>query len=131
MYEVKVNKEELLTILKFNRERHQEIYKKAFVGYREEVIQHLEFILSEILEKDGKINTKIDLIVPQDHTAEYDRIIGMLEMSVDETIEIDGTEYRQYILDEWDWSKNFSSTSSSYSSGSSTSSFSDLRKLYL
>ena len=128
MYEVKVNKEELLTILRKNREKHQGIYAEAFQGYKEEVIRHLKFALDSVLE-DGKIITHIDLVIPQNHTVEYDRIIGMLEMSVDKVIEIDGAEYRQYILDEWDWSKNFSSTSSSYSLGSSASS-SDLKKLY-
>ena len=128
MYEVKVNKTELLTILKTNRQKHQEIYIKAFDGYRKEVIRHLQFALDQASAGE-KIITQISLIAPQDHTAEYDRVIGMLKMSVDEKIEIDNTEYRQYVLDEWDWSKHFSTTSSSYSSDSSASS-SNLKKLY-
>ena len=55
----------------------------------------------------------------------------MLEMSVDNKIEIVEIQYRQYIINEWEWTEIFNKMSSSYSSGSSTSSSSDLRKLYL
>ena len=85
MYEVKVNKTELLTILKTNRQKHQEIYIKAFDGYRKEVIRHLQFALDQASAGE-KIITQISLIAPQDHTAEYDRVIGMLKMCVDEKI---------------------------------------------
>jgi len=127
MYEVKVEKNKLLEILDHNRKKHRAIFEKAIAGYREEVIRHLDFVLENV--KSGKkIITSVKLIQPQDHTADYDRVIGMLAMSVDKEIVINDIQYRQYILDEWEWSKQFSSTSTSYASSSSSSS---LRELYL
>ena len=80
--------------------------------------------------KDGKkINTIIHLIQPKDHTDDYDRVIGMLKMSVDNEIIVDDSDYRKFILDQWDWSRQFSSSSASYSASSSSSS--DLKKFYL
>ena len=126
MYEVKVKKDKLLDILKTNREKHRAIFEKAIAGYRKEVIRHLDFAL-ESAKSGKKIIIAVKLIQPQDHTTDYDRVIGMLKMSVDIEIIIDGTQYQNFILDEWEWSKQFSSTSASYSSSSSSS---NLRLLY-
>ena len=126
MYEVKVKKERLLDILQENRKRHRKIFEKAIAGYREEVILHLDFAL-EAAKNGEKIITTVRLIQPQDHTADYDRVIGMLDISVDDEIVIDDIQYRQFVLDKWDWSERFSSSSSSYSSSSSKS---DLEQLY-
>ena len=127
MYEVKVKKDTLLKILQKNRGKHRAIFEKAIAGYRREVIRHLDFALKRA--KSGKkIITAVKLIQPQDHTSDYDRVIGMLELSVDKEIAIDDTQYQQYIMDQWEWSGQFSSTSASYSSSSSASS---LMRLYL
>lgn len=45
----------------------------------------------------------LNILAPEDHTDEYDKAIGMLEMSVDDTVLITHDEYRQYVLDEWFW----------------------------
>ncbi|MFH1722910.1 MAG: hypothetical protein ABH950_09945 [Candidatus Altiarchaeota archaeon] len=120
MYEVKVKKSELLNIMQKNREKHWAIFEKAIAGYRKEVIRHLDFAL-KAAKSGKKIITTVKLIQPQDHTSDYDRIIGMLKMSVDDEITIDSEQYRQYILDQWEWSRQFSSTSASYTSSSSLS----------
>jgi hypothetical protein len=128
MYEVKVKKDRLMLILHRNREKHRSVFEKTIAKYREELIRHLDFAL-ESARNGKKIITNVKLIQPQDHTDDYDRVIGMLDMSVDDEIVIDGTQYQQFILDQWEWSKQFSSTSASYS-GSSSSSM-NLEELYL
>ena len=124
MYTVKVERGKLLNILKENREKHRAIYKETLDGYQKEVIRHLQFALDQALAGE-KFITNIKLIAPKDYTENYNRIIGMLELSIEDMVEIDDTEYRQYILDEWTWKKDFEMSSSSYGGSSSSSSSSN------
>jgi hypothetical protein len=63
------------------------------------------------------ISRSINLAEPVDHTADYDRILAMLEMSVDDTIMLDAQEFNQYVLDNWEWSRLASYTNQSYAIG--------------
>ena len=121
MYTVKVERDKLLNILKDNREQHRVTYKETLDRYKQEVTRHLQFALDQALA-DEKFITNIKLVAPKDYTENYNRIIGMLELSIEEIVEIDDTEYRQYVLDEWVWKKDFEMSNSSYASSSSSSS---------
>ena len=129
MYTVKVEREKLLNIIKENREKHRAIYAEILDGYKKEVIRRLKFALDQALEGE-KFITNIKLIAPKDYTENYNRIIGMLELSIEKVVEIDDTEYRQYVLDEWVWKKDFEMSNSSYG-GSSFSSSSSSHNLGL
>ena len=126
MDEVNVDRTKLLQILMKNRDSHRAIFERAIEGYRQKVIQHLDYAL-ECARRGEKMITALILSKPIDHTPDYDRAIGMLEMSVDENVVIDNGEYRMYVLDEWNWSRQFSESSRSSTSSSSLSS---LQKTY-
>ena len=118
MENVKVNKVNLLTILKENRAKHLSVFEEAMKGYRAEVIKLLDRAIT--LARAGKeIITIFNLQRPMNQSSDYDRAIRMLEMSVEENIEISEGDFENYVLDKWHWSEQFSSTSSSYSSSSS------------
>ena len=54
--------------------------------------------------KDGKpIRRAISLPEPADHTADYDRVISMLEMSADDFVQISAEQFDQHVLDNWRW----------------------------
>lgn len=56
----------------------------------------------------GKLNSLIvSEVLPTSHLDEYDEVIAMMEMSVDETISLDSSAFQQYVLDNWTWKKNF------------------------
>ena len=121
MDQVKVKKDELLKILKSNLDTHHGIFLEAQEGYRRMVIEELDKMLQEA--REGKtIRRTVQLVEPQDHTKDYTTAIRMIEMSVDEAISISDFDFKRYVLDEWDWSSSFSSSSSSYCSTSSKSS---------
>ncbi len=106
MNNVIVNKDELLETLKKNRETHRMIFEDAQKGYREEAIRLLDIALNDA--KIGKkITTFIQLESPVDQTKDYDRIIRMLEMSVDEQIDLTEHDFAQYVLDDWSWKQDF------------------------
>lgn len=114
MENIRVKKSELLDILRKNRAEHRQIFEEAVEGYRHEVIKQLSQRLDDA-RNGKKIDISIRLNQPQDQTKDYDRVIGMLEMTVDDIIELDELSYQQYVMDDWNWSHNFLHTNSAYS----------------
>jgi hypothetical protein len=109
MNTVKVKREDLLAKVRANREAHRELFLKAQANYRKFVIEELDRMLADA--KAGRqIRRSIDLVQPRDHTSDYDRTIMMLEMSVDDTIVLDATEFDQYVRDVWAWTQNDGTT---------------------
>lgn len=115
MKTVKVLKTKLAEILKANRADHRDIFLKAQEGYREAVIQLLdEELKSARTGKDVQIVRFISIVQPEDHTKDYDRVLAMLDVSVDETIEITAEEFRNFVQDEWQWSRSWVASASNY-----------------
>lgn len=113
MQTVKVNAGDLLRTVRMNREAHRSLFLKAQEGYRAAVIAELDKMLSEA--REGKpIRRGITLPEPVDRTRDYDRVIRMLEMTVNIEVELQSHEFDQYVLDNWDWSHLVSMTNSSY-----------------
>jgi hypothetical protein len=113
MYNVKVNKTDLLKKVKANRESHRDLFLKAQRGYREEVIKELDKMIEDA-RKGKLIRRSISLPEPIDHTQDYDRVIAMLEMSIEPEIVIDSAQFDQYVLDNWAWKALATLTNSSY-----------------
>lgn len=115
MENVRVNKSEILDVLKKNRETHRKIFLEALTGYRETAIKLLEEKLA--LARSGKrIELSFRLTQPMDQTSDYDRAIRMLEMSINQDIELSEHDFENYVMDNWDWKRQFLSSNSAYSS---------------
>jgi ribosomal protein S28E/S33 len=76
----------------------------------------------EILEKHiraiktGRVaRVQVHIPEPQDYTREYDRALKMLEISVDDIIELDEETFAQFVMDDWDWKRQFLNSTASYS----------------
>lgn len=113
MNSVKVNRVELLNTISKNRDTHRNTFLEAQKGFREEVIKALDKMLDNA-RKGIKYSQSVGLPEPQDMTKEYDCAIAMLKMSVDEVIEIDEHEFKQYVLDQWVWKQNWKSVTDVY-----------------
>jgi hypothetical protein len=117
MKTVKIQKFKLTEILTKNRADHREIFLKAQEGYRAAVISLLDEQLKRARNgKDADIQRFISITQPEDHTEDYDRVISMLEMSVDDTIEVSAEEFRNYVQDKWQWSRSWAISNSGYTS---------------
>jgi hypothetical protein len=116
MDQVRVKKNELLAIVKKNRAEHRELFLKAQDGFRARAIEELDDMLKAARDKK-EVRLFVGLTAPQDHTAEYDRSIHMLEMSQDEIVEIDEGTFAQLVRNEWSWFAQTNLINSTYSSG--------------
>lgn len=113
MQSVNLKRDILLGKIKSNREAHRAIFEEATIGYRKAVIAELDSMIADA--KAGKrIRHSINLIEPMDQTKEYDRVISMLEMSIDESVELEQHEFAQYVLDDWHWKGQFMASNMHY-----------------
>ena len=116
MDKITVNKQELIDILKKNRDIHISEYEETFDEYQKDTIKIMQKLLREAkkVPQYKSIPTHISSSTPQSNKKDYDIAIGMLEFSIDETFEISQHEYKQFVLNEWSWSGNFELTKSMY-----------------
>jgi len=113
MQDVTVSKTELLEILEKNRDRHTKVLKAALEGYRLQLVSLLQDKLTEL--QAGKIpDVSIGLSQPSDHTGEYSRVIRMVQMHTGGTIMLDEHTFAMYVMDQWNWRRQWMRTSSSY-----------------
>lgn len=113
MSTVMVEKTALLEIVRGNREKHRAIFMDAVKGFRDKAIQILDERLADA-RAGRRIDISIHLPRPVDQTRDYDKIIKMLEMSVDLEIELTQVEFGQYVMDDWSWKKQFSAINKAY-----------------
>lgn len=115
MQDVKMPKALVIERLKAARTEHDTIVQEAIAGYRKKAVEELESMLDAA--RAGRIvRFQWPLVIPEDHTADFDRVIGMLEDTTDNEIVMDETDYAVYMRNEWAWRRNFLASNSQYSS---------------
>lgn len=108
-----VTKTDLLAQMQANRSRHREIFEEAITAFRAEAIRQLDESLKRA--KAGKnIRLNFGLAQPEDHTKDYDRVIGLFEMTLGEVVEITEEQYQLYVMDDWHWRHQFEAVANSY-----------------
>lgn len=117
MDQIKVLKKDLLKVLRENKATHRTNFETALDGWYKTCVIELERLLAEA--KAGKQKQVIlNLPRPEDHTAEYDRHIQMLEMDIEDTVELDIQEFSQFVQDDWGWKRQWTTSNSSYMAAS-------------
>jgi hypothetical protein len=112
--EVKVNKTAVLAALQENREKHRSIFEEAVEGFREKAQRELDAAIERV--RSGSLQTVVvHLPRPVDHTKDYDREIKMLELSVDDEIVLSQSDFAAYVMDDWQWKREFITSNAGYS----------------
>lgn len=112
---VRLRREELLEKIRTNRDEHRKIFEEALEGWKKTVTEALDRALKDALQ-GRRYRPSHHIPQPQDHTDEYDTVIAMLEMSLDEELELTRQEFANYALDNWNWQHDFLVTAASYGS---------------
>jgi len=120
MHAIKMKREELLEIVRANKEKHIAEYAESVIDYKKLVLQvtqaNLKLAKTEDLEKFKQIKSLPS--APVSYEDSYKRAIRMLELSVDEIIEVEEDVFNQLVLDEWSWKRSFVAASTMYKSAS-------------
>jgi hypothetical protein len=118
MNAVKINRKELLDIVRENATKHVANYDEAVEDFKKAVLKiatdNLVLAQTGELEKFTKIKNNIQ--PPVNYATSYTRAIRMLELSVDEVIEVEEDVFNQLVLDEWSWKNSFVASSALYKS---------------
>ena len=115
MDKVTINKDEFLIAVRANLEAHRDEFEKAITGYRKVMHRELERRIED-LEAGRSIERTIRFVEPEDHSSDYEQVIRMAEMSVDETVELSSHDFACYIMDDWGWKQQWTLSNSQYTS---------------
>ena len=128
MKTVSMNKTKLLAIIEDNRTAHIREYNNAVKQYKIDLLNEVNNLHNELTELfNGKTNqTTIEqahklswkpgqLPQPEAHIEDYDRVIEMLRLSVDDHINLSANEFDSYVRNKWAWSDSFVANTRSYS----------------
>ena len=112
--QTRIPKAVLLDKLRANRIEHVQIVKEAREGYLQAAKKALRKKLKELA--DGRVTSlSFGLTLPSDRTADFDAIIGMLEMSSDTEVTLDIKDFHKFVENKWDWTHSFLLSNSVYS----------------
>jgi len=113
MNNLSFDKAQLLEIIKKNREQHRAIFEEAYDGFYKALVAQLDKMKEAALAKK-KVSLYVGLTEPVDMTSEYDEVIQMLELTTDNEVVLDQRQFKNYILDEWNWKGQFITSNSLY-----------------
>lgn len=110
---VNVDRSALLLALRAGLEKHRTQYAEARVEYEAAVVVFMSDALARAKAGDFR-DLVLRLAAPANHEREYLDVIEMLEVSVDETIQLDRDAYKAYYRNEWAWQSNMLEAMASY-----------------
>jgi len=92
--------------------------------YKQEVDREIAKVLAKIEAKEELpqsisikqfvVDTNLGLVYPEDHSKDYDRAIRAMQSSIYDTVKLSIDEYDAYVLNNWEWKKNFLAVNTSY-----------------
>ena len=133
-----VNTKELLETLKKNRESHVREYEEAVEGYldaaREKLAEQHEKAKIEVetaFQRTTEELSRFDpqkaqdtivfcraiqfsLTAPRNFVDAYDQAIEMMTWETRDTVELNTTEFRCFVMNKWDWMEEFKTVSEMY-----------------
>jgi hypothetical protein len=116
MNSVKIDRDQLKTIVLENKQKHVAEYIEAVTDYKTAVLKIAKdnLKLAQTADMDKFKQIKSVPTPPQSYENDYNRAIRMLELSVETVIELEDEIFNQLVLDEWNWKFNFSLSNSTY-----------------
>lgn len=119
MNAIKMNRVELLAIVRDNKTKHISEFTEATEDYKNLVLRITSN--NAKIGKSGNLEEFKKLVsipsAPVSYEDSYKRAIRMLELSVEDIIEIEEDIFNQLVLDEWSWKRSFSASNTMYKVG--------------
>ena len=114
-----IPREKLKSTLVQNLTDHVELYKATHSAWTESFTKYVSDFAKKI--KGGDLKTSYNPPhEPTSYAKQYEQVISQLEMSADDIITLDATEFKNYILDEWHFSDSVLRMSSTYLNSNTT-----------
>ena len=124
MKTITVEKDRLVKTLNENLEIHRREFGEATEGFRNAQNKAIRVLYEASGVGRGNIQKVHDayralnvLDVPQDHSPDYERAIGLMDWEVDDTVKLSVSDFENYVQDNWNWKRGFKASHSNYSGG--------------
>lgn len=95
---IEVDKLKLIEKIKENKENHIKEYEKAIKAFKIEALNQLEEMKSKV--ENGELKIQLNLTSPVNNKDNYDKIIEMFEWEVKDIVELEQSEFLEYVQDE-------------------------------
>ena len=105
-------------------EKKKKVFATQLAEFEEDVDKEFSRVVNKIAQKEELpsrlsirslgVDSSLDLVYPQDHSKDYDRAIRMMESSVFDEVCLTVNEFDAYVMNDWEWKKNFISMNTSY-----------------
>jgi hypothetical protein len=109
---IKVKKADLIARIEENKATHIEAYAKAVVAYKKEALKQLSDLTQKV--ENGDLNVRLNLTTPVDNRKNYDKIIDMFNWEVEDIVELEQSEFNEYVLDETEFARHAMASNSMY-----------------
>lgn len=121
MNSIKMNRLELLNIVRNNKTTHMAEFIEAVADYKVLVSQiaHGNVKIAKTADLEQFKKMKATPAAPISYEDAYTRAIRMLELSVEDIIEVEEDIFNQLVLDEWSWKRSFTVANTMYKVGAS------------
>ena len=119
MNSIKMNRVELLEIVRANKEKHIAEFIESVEDYKKLVLQIAQANVKVAKTGDLEAFKKLKGLpaAPVSYEDSYKRAIRMLELSVEDVIEVEEDVFNQLVLDEWSWKRTFTASTMAYKVG--------------
>jgi hypothetical protein len=114
MKTVTVAKEQLLLKLQENMKIHVEEYNEMIEVYMRMAIEKTEKLLVELNNDNKDVSLDLDLTKPRNNVKDYKDAIEVLGWEVNSNVELSEREFKQYIKDDWDFTRSFAISKAAY-----------------
>lgn len=112
---VRVKKDDLIETVTRHRDEHVAIFKEAITAWARVLRDGLVAANNAAGDGSDSVRVVVNNPRPYNHTKDYDRIIRMLDLSVDDVIDLNETEFACIMMDDWSWQRDFLLIASRYS----------------
>jgi len=116
MNSVKLDRVNLLEIVRTNMTAHVEQFKESVEDYKALALKiatdNLKLAKTGELDKIAQIKSLPSK--PVSYEDSYKRAVRMLELSVEDIIEVEEDVFNQLVLDEWSWKRGFVAAGTAY-----------------
>lgn len=114
MKEVTVNKAELIGILQKNMETHVTEYNELMRLFQIKAVEKVEALLEKVKAGAKGVDLSVNLREPTSNEGDYLTALEMLGMEVHDSVTISEQEFKNYVKDEWNWSRSFAMSKTAY-----------------
>jgi len=112
---IKVKKADLIAKIQENKAKHIEAYAKAVIAYKKEALKQLTDLIQKV--EGGDMKVRLELTTPVDNKDNYDKIIDMFNWEVEDIVELEQSEFNEYVQDETDFARIALHSNSMYLAG--------------